>query len=189
MICGILVPPPGIEPTNPALEAWSLNHWTAGEIPGAPFITRKWNWFFFFETKQSMVLIMWCLWASPGRSFILSVPPMNSVCSYLGSWCGHYCWEVPVQTVCGPGLRRRSLGVSGRHSTQQKHSSRPEESTENWDGLSDGPWGCLRAEHAAWHLCSLPATQQLTQVQGSSRSEFIFLPSLLFLSYKSCFHP
>ena len=29
---------------------------------------------------------------------------------------------------------------------------------------------------------------KLTQVQGSSRSEFIFLSSLLFISYKSCFH-
>ena len=30
--CGILVPPPGIEPTPPAVEAWSLNHWTAREV-------------------------------------------------------------------------------------------------------------------------------------------------------------
>ena len=26
--CGILVPWPGIEPTSPALEVWSLTHWT-----------------------------------------------------------------------------------------------------------------------------------------------------------------
>ena len=31
--CGILVPRPGIKPTLPALEAGSLNHWTAGEVP------------------------------------------------------------------------------------------------------------------------------------------------------------
>ena len=30
--CGILVPRPGIKPTSPAVEAWSLNHWTAREI-------------------------------------------------------------------------------------------------------------------------------------------------------------
>ena len=30
--CGILVPQPGIEPTPPALEVWSLNHWTAKEV-------------------------------------------------------------------------------------------------------------------------------------------------------------
>ena len=31
--CGILVPPPGMEPTPPALEARRLNHWTAREVP------------------------------------------------------------------------------------------------------------------------------------------------------------
>ena len=29
----ILVPWPGIEPAPPALEAWSLNDWTTGEVP------------------------------------------------------------------------------------------------------------------------------------------------------------
>ena len=32
LCCGILVPWPGIEPAPPALEAQSLNHWTAGEV-------------------------------------------------------------------------------------------------------------------------------------------------------------
>ena len=31
--CGILAPKPGIEPAPPALEAQSLNHWTAREVP------------------------------------------------------------------------------------------------------------------------------------------------------------
>ena len=31
--CGILVPWPEIEPIPPALEAQSLNHWTAREVP------------------------------------------------------------------------------------------------------------------------------------------------------------
>ena len=30
---GILVPQPGIEPTPPAVEAQSLNHWTTREVP------------------------------------------------------------------------------------------------------------------------------------------------------------
>ena len=34
--CGIFVPQPGIEPTPLALEAQSLNHWTAREVPGQP---------------------------------------------------------------------------------------------------------------------------------------------------------
>ena len=35
----ILVPQPGIEPVPPAVEVWSLNHWTAREIPDFVF-----NW-------------------------------------------------------------------------------------------------------------------------------------------------
>ena len=31
--CGILVSRPGIEPSPPALEVQSLNHWTAREVP------------------------------------------------------------------------------------------------------------------------------------------------------------
>ena len=33
MACGILVPQPGIESGPPAVEVWSLNHWTAREAP------------------------------------------------------------------------------------------------------------------------------------------------------------
>ena len=33
MPCGILVPWPGIETMPPAMEAWSLNHWTIREVP------------------------------------------------------------------------------------------------------------------------------------------------------------
>ena len=31
--CGILVPWPGMEPVPTVLETWSLNHWTAREVP------------------------------------------------------------------------------------------------------------------------------------------------------------
>ena len=34
---GILVPPAGMEPTPPALEAQSLNHWITSEIPSTSF--------------------------------------------------------------------------------------------------------------------------------------------------------
>ena len=40
MACGILVPQPGVKPVRPALEAWSVNHWTAREVP---------NFFFLFN--------------------------------------------------------------------------------------------------------------------------------------------
>ena len=35
--CGILVPQPGIEPVSPAVEAQSLNHWTARKPSNATF--------------------------------------------------------------------------------------------------------------------------------------------------------
>ena len=38
--CGSSVPQPRIEPVPPALEAWSLNHWTARETPKAG----SWYW-------------------------------------------------------------------------------------------------------------------------------------------------
>ena len=36
--CGILFPWPGIEPAPPAVEAWSLNHWTPREVLVCSFI-------------------------------------------------------------------------------------------------------------------------------------------------------
>ena len=39
--CAILVHRPGIEPMSPALEAQSLNHWTAREVPKAQCFLKK----------------------------------------------------------------------------------------------------------------------------------------------------
>ena len=50
--CGILVPPPGIEPAPPALEAWSLNHWTAREVPR----------FLYFLIMRSLLAMSVKLW-------------------------------------------------------------------------------------------------------------------------------
>ena len=36
--CGILVPPPGIEPTHLTLKAWSPNHWPVREFLWGPMI-------------------------------------------------------------------------------------------------------------------------------------------------------
>ena len=38
MACGILVPPPEIEPTSPTLEGWSLNYWSTKEVPKSLFL-------------------------------------------------------------------------------------------------------------------------------------------------------
>ena len=37
--CGILAPPQGVEPVPPAVEVWSLNHWTAREFPHVHTLT------------------------------------------------------------------------------------------------------------------------------------------------------
>ena len=42
MACGILVPQPGFEPAPPALEAQSLNHWTAREVPRSKGLPAVW---------------------------------------------------------------------------------------------------------------------------------------------------
>ena len=33
MVCGILVPQPGMEPVPPTVGAQSVNHWTIREVP------------------------------------------------------------------------------------------------------------------------------------------------------------
>ena len=38
---GIVVPWPGIEPTPPAVEAWSLNQWAAREAPWLDFLIER----------------------------------------------------------------------------------------------------------------------------------------------------
>ena len=39
--CGILVFWPGMEPATPALQVWSLNHWTAREVPHSKLFKKK----------------------------------------------------------------------------------------------------------------------------------------------------
>ena len=40
IVCGILVPQPGIEPMPPALAAPSVNHWTTREVPQANLVKK-----------------------------------------------------------------------------------------------------------------------------------------------------
>ena len=39
----ILAPRPGIESMPPAVEAWSLNHWTTREVPLHFFLSDLWS--------------------------------------------------------------------------------------------------------------------------------------------------
>ena len=41
MVCGILVPQPGMEPVPPTVEAQGVNHWTIREVPSlCQFLTQ-----------------------------------------------------------------------------------------------------------------------------------------------------
>ena len=40
MVCGVLVPQPGTEHISPAMEALSLNHWAAKQVPILQFLTQ-----------------------------------------------------------------------------------------------------------------------------------------------------
>ena len=72
MACGILVPQPGIEPSSPAVEAQSLNHWCAREVP------ISFSFFLDFAYKRchisASVLNPWFLWSPKGigKFFLLS---------------------------------------------------------------------------------------------------------------------
>ena len=44
MACGILVPWPGIEPAPLAVEAQSLNHFTAREVPQTVEFLKRWEY-------------------------------------------------------------------------------------------------------------------------------------------------
>ena len=61
MVCGILVPPPGMAYTAPAVEAWSLHHWTARDFPPSNLYiicitTLNCNYLFNFKTLSVMAM-------------------------------------------------------------------------------------------------------------------------------------
>ena len=77
--CGILVPPPGIEPVPPAVEAWSLNHWTAREVPGQGS--------FYVNSFPNPTLSMgyrWVGWQSYLNNAAFSLPKVTFWNSHFG---------------------------------------------------------------------------------------------------------
>ena len=60
--CGILVPQPGIQPTSPALELWTLKHWTTREVPLDIYLYRcqPSQWMPCVSTGQKLMGI--CAW-------------------------------------------------------------------------------------------------------------------------------
>ena len=53
---GILVPRPGFEPACPAVEAWSLNHWTAREVPKIHILYFIYKIYFIYLNKYIYIL-------------------------------------------------------------------------------------------------------------------------------------
>ena len=62
--CGILVSWPGTEPVSPALEAWSLNHWTAREFPKTFIILPQEEFVAYIEGN----LLLWSLLKKKNKS-------------------------------------------------------------------------------------------------------------------------
>ena len=59
--CKILVLQPGIKPASPAVEAWSLNHWTTGKSHSYPLFCRA---------RESEA-------RSPPHNYLLQRPPLG----------------------------------------------------------------------------------------------------------------
>ena len=74
--CGILVPRPGIEPMPPALRAWSLNHWTASEVPS--------QLFFFLINSFILFIYFWRHWVLVAGHRLSLVVASGG---YSSSWC------------------------------------------------------------------------------------------------------
>ena len=102
---GILVPQPGIEPAPPAVEARSLNHWTAREVPSSshscpllglkdkgrarhrcPLVPGDWSWFsiphpclflFFFPLPAPLFLSRSSTSVSPSSLHHLHLGPAS----------------------------------------------------------------------------------------------------------------
>ena len=91
--CGILVPWPGIKPMPPAVEARSLNHWTAREVPVVslkiPFNFDEVQLYPACIDTASVVL----------DSFFVSVKMFPAYCMYFISST----WSQPFSPTYSPG--------------------------------------------------------------------------------------
>ena len=92
--CGILVPQPRIEPTPPALEVWSINHWTPREVSPVHF---------FANDLAFPLLVQSCL-----SAFLIGLPvplPLSpsAISVFVGSSCrlGHKPWVTSMSIRSG----------------------------------------------------------------------------------------
>ena len=91
--CGILVPRPGIEPMAPAVEAWTLNHWTAKEVPSLPTFSLT-SFQTVFHTVTRSVLLKGkshsfiCSWSMNGAATLCQAgnDHISVLETFNGSW-------------------------------------------------------------------------------------------------------
>ena len=81
MTHGILVPQPGMEPMPPAVEVWSLNHWTFREV------------LFFFSSLNA--LSVQCFSKGTGGSFYL----VKEYLTLLGVSHESPCWCLKTRLI------------------------------------------------------------------------------------------
>ena len=55
---GILVPSPGLEITSPALEVWSLNHWTTQEVPSPIIFLQQHIYMLSHQSRTARTLLV-----------------------------------------------------------------------------------------------------------------------------------
>ena len=60
--CGHLVPWPRVGPRPPAVEVWSLNYWTAREVPYFPSFLHIWTGDNLTDLKDPFLVSILCCW-------------------------------------------------------------------------------------------------------------------------------
>ena len=106
--CGILVPRPGIEPAPPALEAQSLNHWTAREVP-------RWLFFFFLADIHFSFLFIyiWLCWVFVS---VRGLSPVAASGGHSSSRCTGFSPSRPLPLRSTGSRRAGSVVVAHRPS-------------------------------------------------------------------------
>ena len=102
---GALVPQPGIRSVPTAVEAWSLNHWTAKEVPRLLFLISE-KFEIIINLGRHVKNGLWSLWNIPGYlltrvNFQFGVPPKYWSLKFLVKYIGEIVlsWKFII-TIC-----------------------------------------------------------------------------------------
>ena len=76
--CGILVPWPGIEPMPPAMEVWSLNHWTARKSLRRACLDKKYEYGFCLR-EMIVTLSIWHFWLFKDFYYLIACTEIETI--------------------------------------------------------------------------------------------------------------